>query len=145
MIVRRREGSSRPRRQPVAVLAGAVLALVLASCGTGTGGRGEASLSRLIDPARELAVPVAPALAAEEVAVVEVAPLSEEPAEPPPPTAPPDTTPPLAGPTTGVVAAPVAARALSSPQPASAGLVAYSGLGTWIDAYDWSLTFGKDG
>ncbi len=129
------------------MLAGAVLALVLASCGTGTGGRGEASLSRLIDPARELAVPVAPPLAAEEVAVVEVAPLSEERTEPPPPpTAPPDTTTPaLPGPTTGVVAAPVAARALSSPQPASAGLIAYSGLGTWIDAYDWSLTFGKDG
>lgn len=27
----------------------------------------------------------------------------------------------------------------------SSGAAAYAGLGTWIDAYDWSLTFGKDG
>ncbi len=31
------------------------------------------------------------------------------------------------------------------PAPAPAGVAAYSGLGTWIDAYDWSLEFGKDG
>lgn len=28
---------------------------------------------------------------------------------------------------------------------AKAGLAAYSGLGTWVDVYDWSATFGKGG
>ena len=27
----------------------------------------------------------------------------------------------------------------------SAGIAPYAGLGTWVDVYDWSLTFGKDG
>lgn len=39
-----------------------------------------------------------------------------------------------------------AAPAPSPPPPAvPAGIDVYAGLGTWIDAYDWSRTFGKDG
>ncbi|HSH23391.1 MAG TPA: hypothetical protein VK975_04935, partial [Acidimicrobiales bacterium] len=43
--------------------------------------------------------------------------------------------------------APAAVTAAPTPRlaPTPAGAAAYTGLGTWIDAYDWSLTFGKDG
>jgi len=51
----------------------------------------------------------------------------------PPTTLPPTTT--TAVPTTTTAAPPPAARDLSM----------YNGLGTWIDVYDWSATFGKDG
>ena len=73
--------------------------------------------------------------------VLEAGPAPEEVAMPVP-APPPD--PPT--PTTTVAAAPVrvaAPRPASSP--AAAGVAAYAGLGTWIDAFDWSLTFGKDG
>jgi hypothetical protein len=65
---------------------------------------------------------------------------------------------PLAG-LPAVVTIPPVVTDLLSPEPAaeepsapkrlarsgSSGAAAYAGLGTWIDAYDWSLTFGKDG
>lgn len=54
---------------------------------------------------------------------------------PPTSTTTPPTTAPPAPPTTSTV--PTAARTVD--------LSMYRGLGTWIDVYDWSLTFGKDG
>ncbi len=126
----------------------AVAVSAVSGCGAGAGLGGEAGLSRLIPPARELAIPEAPAppVAAEEVPLIEAVPVAEERAEvPPPTTSPPDTTPSLPTPTTTMAPAPVAVRALPGPSPTAAGVGAYTGLGTWIDAYDWSLTFGKDG
>ncbi|MDP8987307.1 MAG: hypothetical protein M3N11_03050, partial [Actinomycetota bacterium] len=32
-----------------------------------------------------------------------------------------------------------------APPPPARAVAAYAGLGTWIDAYDWSVSFGKDG
>lgn len=34
---------------------------------------------------------------------------------------------------------------VAPPPPPARSLSMYNGLGTWIDVYDWSLTFGKDG
>jgi len=57
----------------------------------------------------------------------------------PPTTAAPETTTTTAAPTTTTTTPPVLQAA------AARDLTVYSGLGTWIDVYDWSLTFGKDG
>ena len=128
------------------MVVGAVLALSVAGCGDGADLAGEAGLSRLIAPARELAVSEAPApaLAAEELPLIDV-PALEEPAQAPPTTVPPETTSTPPTPTNAAAPAPVIARALPGQPAAAAGAAAYAGLGTWIDAYDWSLTFGKDG
>ncbi len=50
---------------------------------------------------------------------------------------------PIVPPTTVAWAPPV----LAAPPPGAVagGVEVYAGLGTWIDAYDWSRTFGKDG
>ncbi|HYD10139.1 MAG TPA: hypothetical protein VEA78_08555 [Acidimicrobiales bacterium] len=45
-------------------------------------------------------------------------------------------------PTTTTVAPP---PPTTVPPPPAKDLSVYNGLGTWIDVYDWSLTFGKDG
>ncbi len=50
-------------------------------------------------------------------------------------------------PTTTTVAPPPPPPPPPPPAPvvAKAGAAAYSGLGTWVDVYDWSVTYGKDG
>ncbi|MGH9182631.1 MAG: hypothetical protein ACRDZ9_02240, partial [Acidimicrobiales bacterium] len=58
----------------------------------------------------------------------------------PPPTPPPPPPPPAPSTTE----APARVAAASAPVPRR-GAAVYRGLGAWIDAYDWSLSFGKDG
>ena len=67
-----------------------------------------------------------------------VAPVTEPPVTEPPTTAPPPPPPTTAPPPPPPPVDPVAeARARE--------VAVYSGLGAWVDVYDWSLTFGKDG
>ena len=124
----------------------AVTALVLmAGCGAPGGIPTEAALSRV---GKAGLAPVAVGAGIAGAAEVD----GDEPANTTSSTAPPNveapvpaspvttTTPPP--PTTAPAPAPVAVPA----RPAVAGRAGmYAGLGTWIDAYDWSRTFGKDG
>jgi hypothetical protein len=59
---------------------------------------------------------------------------------PPTTTVPPTTT--TVAPTTTTVAP---TTTTAPPAPPARDLSMYNGLGTWIDVYDWSLTYGKDG
>ncbi len=109
---------------------------MVVACG---GGSEELVLQRVDGPA-QVAAPVLESL---------VNPATVPPATAPPATAPAATTPPATAPPT-TVGPPTTAP---PPPPAPAPVVAasaraldvYSGLGAWIDVYDWSLTFGKDG
>ena len=124
----------RARRRLPALVASAVLA---AACAPGPGG---STLSRLDVGGERVAPPVAPPAA---VAVVEEVPVVDDAVEAPEPAPAAAEPPPTAAPSPApVVAAPATPAA---PRATAAGVAAYRGLGTWIDAYDWSLTFGKDG
>ena len=48
-------------------------------------------------------------------------------------------------PPTTTTVAPPPPPTTAPPAPAGRSLSMYNGLGTWIDVYDWSITFGKDG
>jgi hypothetical protein len=112
----------RTRRWAVAVsFAPAALGLLALR---GTGGED------LLDPRREAA--------AIELTTTTAAPV--DPVEPPTTAAPEPTT----------TTAPPATTTTAAPEPvlqaaAARDLTVYTGLGTWIDVYDWSRTFGKDG
>ncbi len=130
-----------------------VTALGLTGCGQASGGDAGSALVRV----RGSSPPSTLALAAEAVDtdVAEVAESlagavgADEPGEAPSTTLGPGATE-LAAPTTAVppttVAAPATPPVVALPARAvPAGIEVYAGLGTWIDAYDWSRTFGKDG
>ena len=48
-------------------------------------------------------------------------------------------------PTTTTAPPPPTPKAAVPPAPPARDLSMYNGLGTWIDVYDWSVTYGKDG
>ncbi len=113
-----------------------VVVSVLSACGTVAGSE-RIALSRA--PASPMTT-AAPAEVAEVAEAVNPLPLAGLPAV--------VTIPPVVadlltpeGPTPATEPPPAPALARSD----SSGAAAYAGLGTWIDAYDWSLTFGKDG
>lgn len=118
---------------------------VVAGCGAPAGIPTEAALSRvgrsgLAPVAVEAGVAGAAEVGGDEPASTTSSTTSPE-VEAPVPASPLTTTTPPP-PTTAAAPPPVAAPA----RPAVAGRAGmYAGLGTWIDAYDWSRTFGKDG
>ncbi|MGI8759103.1 MAG: hypothetical protein ACR2K0_07320 [Acidimicrobiales bacterium] len=133
----------RRRTGGVAASVVAALVIVVGLAGCGAGPAEETTLARLPGVAPESAVPVLPEVAAVVVDEVTEAPSPATTAAPvvttePPRPAPATTT----APTTTAPAPPVVARPARA-MPAGAGV--YAGLGTWIDTYDWSRTFGKDG
>ncbi|MEX2659245.1 MAG: hypothetical protein WD232_06090 [Acidimicrobiales bacterium] len=101
-------------------------ALMMVACG---GATEHTALQRLGGPA-----PMIDALVSQdEPAPVPAAPDDTAPSEPPPVAAPPASEPP---------SEPAAPAALAA---SHRSVAVYSGLGAWIDVYDWSHTFGKDG
>ncbi len=126
----------------------AVVALGLSSCGQGTVVETQGALDRVsrAGPPPTLPVateslagllggdePSAPSTTTTAGPTTVVAPTAPDPV---PTTEAPSTT--TTAPAPPVVAAPPV-------RPAAGGVGVYAGLGTWIDAYDWSRTFGKDG
>ncbi len=122
----------------------ALVALGLAGCGQ-SGGEAESALARVGGATPPPTLPLATEAAgvAESLAGVVG---TDEPTESSTTTLEPPTSP-VPVPTTEVpVAIPVALPLVSPPsRPVPGGTGVYAGLGTWIDAYDWSRTFGKDG
>ena len=116
----------RPRPWAVAVsFAPALIGLVVLR---GAGG------DDLIDPHREAAAIEVPSTTAS------VVPVTAAPGTTPPPV---ETTT-TAAPTPTTTAPPPPSPVVAQATP-TRDLTVYTGLGTWIDVYDWSRTFGKDG
>ena len=129
-----------PFPMPVAVLVAA--SLLAAACGQAPP---EGSLARA-QPVVPLAAEVPEALLDDVGDLPGMLPAGDEllaPPPPPPTEPPPPVSSPPAPPSTQPPPAPEPAPALRT-APARAVDV-YAGLGTWIDTYDWSRTFGKDG
>lgn len=128
-----------PFPMPVAVLVAA--SLLAAACGQAPP---EGSLARA-QPVVPLAAEVPEALLDDVGDLPGVLPAGDELLAPPPPPTeqPPPVSPPPAPPSTQPPPTPEPAPALRT-APARAVDV-YAGLGTWIDTYDWSRSFGKDG
>ncbi|MBW3548923.1 MAG: hypothetical protein KY452_12440, partial [Actinobacteria bacterium] len=131
-------------RLPKPAAAGLLAAsLLAAACGQAPS---EGSLARA-QPVVPLAAEVPEALLDDVGDVAGMLPAGDEVdqllAQPPPTEPPPAVSPPPAPPSTEPAPPPDPAPALRS-APARAVDV-YAGLGTWIDTYDWSHTFGKDG
>ena len=124
---------------PAALVAASLLA---AACGQAPP---EGSLARA-EPVVPLAAEVPEALLDDVGDLGGMLPAGDEllaPPPPPPTEPPPPVSPPPAPPATEAPPTPEPAPALRT-APARAVDV-YAGLGTWIDAYDWSRSFGKDG
>lgn len=126
-------------------LAVAALALV-AGCGAPAGTVTDAALSRVARPGVApvaVGAGVAGAAGADSEQPVSATPSTEAPKVEAPALgpAPPVTTTTPPPPTTAAPRPP----APPAPPAVRAGVGMYAGLGTWIDAYDWSRTFGKDG
>ena len=138
----------RPLLQKAARLLAIVLAVALAGCGAPNGSRSESALSRVARPG-------APPLAAEASDALEtivgiddgVEEAVEDAVAPPISLADRLLRPEPAVPTTTVPPTTIASPPVVVPpeRAVPAGVGVYAGLGTWIDAYDWSRTFGKDG
>ncbi|HUF32539.1 MAG TPA: hypothetical protein VMN58_04930 [Acidimicrobiales bacterium] len=105
-----------------------VLALVASACA--------AAPVADITLVRRAPVTTTTAVAVHAAATAAPEPTIPEAPDPPPPPPPPPLPPPTAPPP------PAAADDAAHRR---AGMHAYVGLGTWIDVYDWSRTFGKDG
>ncbi|MBW3643979.1 MAG: hypothetical protein KY441_00555 [Actinobacteria bacterium] len=130
-----------PSPTPAALV---VASLVAVACGQGPPERAMSRAEPVVPLASELPGAVLDDVV-DDLADLGVPPGEEVPAPPPPGEPPPSVAAPPPPPGTAPPPAPEPAPAPPAPAPPARPVEVYAGLGTWIDAYDWSLTFGKDG
>ncbi len=128
-----RQHFTRPRRLVGPVLVGAIplVAATLSMGGRGGGEPAEKVLTRLPVTSTTSTTTTTTELATTTTAATVPPTVPATPA-PTTTTSPPPPPPPPPAPAPPVVAA-------------KAGTAAFGGLGTWVDVYDWSVTYGKDG